>query len=403
VIESQVTAFVLLLMVAASIGVLVQRVPIPYVSALAVVGLIAGRTGIAQPFHLTPTLILFVLVPGLLFEAAFNVKWRHLRDNVAAVTALATVGVLLTTVLVGLLGHLALGLSLPVAMLFGAVVSPTDPVAVVAVFRKLGIPSRLANLVESESLFNDGTGAAVFAIAVAATTTGQLNPGSAALDFIHITGGGCLVGLAIGFLISLLTLRIDDAQIEITLTALAAYGGYLLAESFLHVSGILAVVCAGLVMGNFGRPLAMSARTQAAVNTFWDYVAFFLNSVIFVLIGLDVPWRDLVSHWPLVLAGAGIVLLSRAVTVYPLLALLRPLGRVVNLPWQHLIVWSGLRGAIALALLLSLQTERPAEFSAIRGLVYGVVLLTIVVQGATIGPLTRILLPHPTHRQPEPA
>jgi CPA1 family monovalent cation:H+ antiporter len=402
VIESQVAAFVALLMVAAAIGVLVQRVPVPYVSALAVVGLGAGLTGIVQPFHLTPKLILFVLVPGLLFEAAFNVKWRHLRDNLAAVIALATLGVLVTTAVAGLLGRVTLGLSLPAAILFGAVVSPTDPVAVIGVFRRLGVPSRLANLIEGESLLNDGTGIAIFAISLAAIKSGQFDLGPAALDFVRLAGGGCLLGVGIGFLASLVTLRIDDAQIEITLTAIAAYGGYLLAES-VQVSGILAVVCAGLVMGNYGRPRGMSARTQAAVLTFWDYVAFLLNSAVFVLIGVDVPWRDLVAHWPLALAGAGIVLLARAVTVYPLLALLRPLGRAVNLRWQHLIVWSGLRGAIALALLLSLQSEQPAEFAAIRGPIYGVVLLTILVQGVTIGPLTRLLLPHPTHRQPTQA
>lgn len=396
-IETQVTAFVVVLMVAAVIGVIVRRVPVPYVTALAVVGLAAGLTGIKQPFHFTPNLILFVLVPGLLFEAAFNLRWRHLWGNLTATVTLATVGVLVTTAVAGLLGHFALGLAVPVAMLFGAVVSPTDPVAVVAVFRRLGVPQRLASLVESESLFNDGTGAVVFVIALAAIETGQLAAGPAVLEFVQLVAGGCLLGCAIGFLLSLVSLRIDDTPVEITLTAIAAYGGYL-AASFLHVSGILTVVFAGLVMGNFGRPRAMSARTQVAVDAFWDYVAFFLNSIVFLMIGLDVPWSNILSHWPLVLAGAGIVLVSRVVTVYPLLALLRPFTRTVPLRWQHILVWSGMRGAIALALLLSLQSSHPREFDAIRGLVYGVVLIQIIIQGVTIGPLARALAPHPPTR-----
>lgn len=393
-IESQVTAFVVVLMVAAAIAVVVRRVPVPYVTALAVVGLVAGIVGLRQPFRFTSDLILFILVPGLVFEAAFNLDWRLLWKNLTATVALATVGVLVTTVIVGLLGHYALGLALPAAMLFGAVVSPTDPVAVVAVFRRLGVPHRLANLVESESLLNDGTGAAVFVIALAALETGQLDLAPAVLEFVRLAAGGCALGAAIGFALSFVTLRLDDPAVEITLTAIAAYGGYLAAEA-LQVSGILTVVFAGLVMGNFGRPRAMSARTQVAVDAFWDYIAFFLNSIVFLMIGLNEPWREIAAHWPLVLAAAGIVLVSRVVTVYPLLALLRPVTRKIPVRWQHMLVWSGMRGAIALALLLSLQASHPAEFEAIRGFAFGVVFLQIVIQGMTIGPLSRLLIPPP--------
>jgi CPA1 family monovalent cation:H+ antiporter len=393
-IENQIAAFVVLLMVAAGIATLVRRAPFPYITALALVGLGAGLAIGPQPYHLTSKLILLVLLPGLLFEAAFNIKWRRLQDNLIAIATLATLGVLVTTAVVGALGYVALGLALPVAFLFGAVVSPTDPVVVIPVFRRLGIPSRLANLVEGESLLNDGTGTAIFALALAAVTTGQIQVGDATLGFFLLVVGGCLLGAAVGALLSLATLHIDDAQVEITLTVIAAYGGYLLA-GYLHVSGILCVVFAGLVMGNFGRSRGMSERTQAAVTVFWDYVAFFLNSVVFLLIGLSVPWSLLLAHWPLSLAAAAIVLLSRAATVYPVFALLHRLGRPINWRWQHLMVWSGLRGAIALALLLSLQDSRPREFETIAGLVYGVVLVTIVVQGMTITPLARRLFPHP--------
>lgn len=390
-IEGGVASFVILLMAAVAVAVLVMRLPIPYVTALAVAGAVGGALIGTHRLHLDHSLILFVLVPGLLFEAAFNLDWKHLRDNLLAVIALATLGVLITAAVVAFLGHFALGLSVAVAILFGAMVAPTDPVAVVAVFRRMGVPQRLANLVEAESLFNDGTGVVLFTIALAATTT-SVSLWLGALQFLELVIGGILLGLAVGFVLSRLLARVDDPQIEITLTAIAAYGGYLLGES-LHVSGLLTVVAAGLVLGNYGRPRAMSERTRSAVSVFWDYVAFVLNSVVFLLIGADAPWSTLAGEGWVVLGAVGAVLAARAVSVYGLLALLRPLGRHINLRWQHLIFWSGLRGAIAIALLLSL-TRTGSEFDTVRALVYGVVLVSIVVQGLTIGPLARIALPH---------
>lgn len=388
--------FVFLLMAAAAVALLVKAVPVPYVSALALAGLAGGLLFGPGHFQLTHSLILFVLLPGLLFEAAFNLSWRELRGNLVAVVALATVGVLLTTGVVALLGQAALGLSLPVAVLFGAMIAPTDPVAVVAVFRRLGVPARLVNLIEAESLLNDGTGVVLFTIALTATQSTSLGLGAAALEFARLALGGLGLGLAAGLLLSFVTSRIDDFQVEVTLTAIGAYGSYLLAET-LHLSGILAVVTAGLVLGNVGRPRAMSARSQEAVTLFWDYVAFGLNSLVFLLIGLDVPRRELVSGLGVVLAAAGISLLARAFAVYLVLGVLHPLPWRVSFRWQHLIVWSGLRGAIAVALALSLS-ERGAQFESIRALIYGVVLASILIQGASIGLAARLLLREPEVR-----
>lgn len=398
-IESGVTTLVALLSVAAVVALLSERLPIPYVVALALVGAVAGVVVAPRPIHLSPALILFILLPGLLFEAAFNLNWRQLRGNLVIVVALATFGVFLTTAVAGLLVHYALGLGLAVAVVFGALLSPTDPVAVVAVSRRLGAPSRLINLVEAESLLNDGTGVVVFGIALGlVNASGSFDWGGASWAFLRLAFGGILLGLLVGLLLSLLTRRIDAPQVEITYTVLAAYGSYLLAES-LHLSGILAVVGAGLVMGNFGRPRAMSERTQTAVTAFWDYIAFLLNSVIFLLIGLDLPVAAVLEQAPLVLGAFGIVVLARAASVYGLVQLLRPLGRGVNVRWQTHLVWAGLRGAVATALLLSLD-QGPPELDVVKPVAYGVVLLSILVQGATIGPLTRLLLPH-GRRSPE--
>ncbi len=196
-----------------------------------------------------------------------------------------------------------------------------------------------------------------------------------------------------------MTSRIDDFQIEMTLTAIAAYGGYLLAEQA-HVSGILAVVAAGLVLGNFGRPRGMSERTRQAIEQSWDYVAFALNSVVFLLIGLDVPVQAVLGHLGIVVAGAAIALLARAAAVYLLLGLLHLVRAGISLRWQHLIVWSGLRGTVALALALSV-VQRGGEFQVVAALVYGVVLVSILLQGTTVGPLTRRLLGPPAGQPAE--
>jgi monovalent cation:H+ antiporter, CPA1 family len=387
--QAGVAEFVLAMMAASAVALLARSIPICYESALALVGLVAGilvgpvATGFAH------SLILFVLLPGLLFEASYRLSWHHLRGNLPAVLLLATLGVLLTTALVALLGHLALGLAIPVAVLLGAMVAPTDPVAVVAVFRRLGVPPRLLNLVEAESLANDGTGVVIFTIALTAIGT-SVQPASVVVDFLRLALGGLALGVAAGFLVSVVTSRVDDFQVEITLTAIAAYGAYL-AGQYLNVSGILAVVAAGVVVGSFGRPRGMSARTQQAIDLFWDYVAFLLNSLAFLLIGLEVPWRDMLANAGFVALAAIIALLARAATVYLVLGLLRPLPPRVSFRWQHLMVWGGLRGVIAVALVLSLP-ETGGAIGLVKALVYGVTLISIVVQGVTIGPLTRALL-----------
>jgi monovalent cation:H+ antiporter, CPA1 family len=395
-IQSWVTILVTVLALSSAVAVLERWIPIPYVTLLAVLGAALGPLvgdRVPQPGH---SLILFVLLPGLLFEAAFNLRWRNLRDNLLAVSLLATLGVVVTTVLVASLGHLALGLPVALATIFGAAVAATDPVAVVATVRRLGAPGRLCNLIEAESLLNDGTGVVLFTVALAAAGAASFSLGTALLDFLRLTAGGLAVGLLLGLAASQLTRTLDDPRVEMSLTAIVAYGGYLVGEA-LHVSGILCVVGAGIVVGNYGRSRGMSERTQAAVSQLWDYVAFVLNSLVFVLIGATVPLATLADHLGLVAAGAGIVLLARAAMVYGLLTLVRPLGRPISLRWQHVLVWAGMRGAVAVALVLSLPTSDPNTLT-IKALVYGVVLSTLVIQGTTIRPVVRFLLPHADRR-----
>jgi Na+:H+ antiporter len=390
-IESHVAAFVVLLMVAALVAVLTKVIPVPYVTVLAVIGGLSGFFLHLHAVPLTRSLILFVVLPGLLFEAAFNLRWPVLRKDLATVVMLATAGVLLTAALVALLGHALLGLPLAVAFVFGTMTAPTDPVAVVAVFRKLRVPDRLTTIVEGESLLNDGTGVVLFTIALQNLIGTPVGPASAALQFVVVSLGGVAVGAAVGFLLSRLTTHVDDPQVEITYTAIGAYGTYLLAES-IHLSGILAVVVAAVVMGNYGRR-GMSERTQLAADTFWDYIAFFLNSLIFLLIGLEVPWTRVLGWTGTVLAASLILLAARALTVYGTFLSFRWSRQTISGGWQHLIVWSGMRGAVALALALSLSSQPGSGLVELRSIVYGVVLVSIVFQGVTIVPLARAIIP----------
>jgi CPA1 family monovalent cation:H+ antiporter len=384
---------VLLLLVGSTVAVVVRFLPVPYESVLALVGAILGLTlGQGMVPSLGGDLILFVLLPGLVFEAGYRLRWPLLRQNLLAVIVLGTVGVGLTTAVVGVLGHWALGLTLPFAVLLGAMVAPTDPVAVTALLRRLGMPDRLLNLFEAESLVNDGTGVVVFSIALAATAAGSFAPASMVLEFARMACGGVLAGLAVGFVLSLVTSRIDDVRVELSLTAVAAYGGYLLGN-LLHVSGILVVVTAAIVLGNFGRPRGMSERTQQAVDVFWDYVAFVLNTGVFVLIGLSVPLGQLLEDPWAIVVGVVLALVARSAAVYVLLPLVAPFRQRVPLRWQHLLVWGGLRGAVATALALSLLGRGPA-YDRVRALTYGVVLTSILLQGITIGPAARRLLGH---------
>ena len=391
VIQASAQAFVALLMVGAIVAMVAERLPVPFVVMVAVLGCAGGAVLGEGRITLTPQLILFILLPGLLFEAAFRLEWRRLRAGVVPILALATIGVLVTTAVVALLGHLVLGLGLGVAVVFGCVVAPTDPVAVVAVFRRLGMPAQLVTLIEAESLVNDGTAVVLFSIALATATGQPATAPGVLLDLLRLVGGGVGIGVAIGFTLSWVVARIDEPQVEVSATVLCAYGTYLAGDA-IHTSPILAVVAAAVIMGNYCRGHGMSRRTQVAVGAVWDYITFMLNAATFLLIGFAVPWQGLIARAGTICLAFAILIAARAVAVYGVLGVLSPFGRHLAYRRQHLLVWGGLRGAVAVALLLSLVNRGP-EFDTVRALAYGVVLLSIVVQGATVGPLARRLLP----------
>lgn len=382
------TLIIELLLIASLVAIVVRRLHIPYTVALVVVGLLLTAQS-AVRIELTPELILALFVPPLVFEAAFHLKLTELRRNMTFILVLAVPGVILTTMIVG--GFLVLGtsLSLPVALVFGSLIAATDPVAVVALFRLLGVPKRLSVLVEGESLFNDGTALVLFNLMLAVALTGKFNLMGSLVEFLRVSAGGIVVGLVFGWAISRLIARIDDYLIEITLTTVLAYGSYLMAEQ-LHFSGVLAVVAAGLITGSLG-PQGMSPTTRIVLYNFWEYMTFLVNSLVFLLIGLDVDIRALLDSWQPILWAIGAVLLARIVVVYGLGWLTGRLTEPISMRWRHVQAWSGLRGALSLALVLSLPATLGPDRFLLRTMAFGVALFTLLVQATTMRTLIRRL------------
>jgi len=390
------TLIIELLLIASLVAIAVQRFRIPYTVALVIVGLLIT---FQQPLEIkaTPELILSLFVPPLVFEAAFHLNFAELRRNLPIILLFAIFGVVLSTFIVGGLLAWLTPLTFALATVFGALIAATDPVAVVALFRAIGVPKRLAVLLESESLLNDGTAIVIFSLVLTSATTGHFSLLEGVIDFVRVVAGGLLIGFGLGWLAAQIIARVDDYLVEITLTTVLAFGAYLVAER-LHVSGVLAVVAAGIVSGNLGMR-GMSPTTRIVLFNFWEYVAFLANSMVFLLIGLEVNIPDLVTAWLPIMLAIIAVLVSRVVVVYGLSAIttlflrLRKTTALEAVPfrWQHVLVWGGLRGAISLALALSLPEALGADRALVKTMAFGVVLFTLLIQGISIAPLVHFL------------
>jgi Na+:H+ antiporter len=389
--------FLLWLLLAASvIAVIATRLRVPYTVALVAGGLLLGAhhfavienlTGGQRPDWLTPDVILILFLPALLFEGSLRIPLRELRENALAILLLATAGVVGATVVTGYAMRWATGLPLFVALLFGALVSPTDPISVLALFRDLKVARRLSILVEAESLLNDGTAVVLFSILLAGTTGGELGIGSGIRQFVAAVLGGAATGVVMGYVVSLLLAKLDEPGISIMLTMIAAYGSYLVAHR-LGVSGVVATVASGVMVGNFGLAARTGTRTSVALLSFWEFAAFLINTVVFLLIGMEVHLGALARVWRLTALAIGAVLLGRILTVYGLTAISNRFAAKIPVSWQHVLVWGGLRGSLCLAMALSLAPSFPYR-TEILEVTFGVVAFSILVQGLTIKPMLR--------------
>ncbi len=371
-----------LLLIAAVVGIVTRRLRVPYTVGLVFIGLALALRGRVD-IEVTPELFLGLLVPPLIFEAAFHLRATDLRRDLTPILALAIPGVLITTFLVGYVVAWGTGFPIEVALVFGALVAATDPVAVIALFRSLGVPKRLQVLLEGESLFNDGTAIVIFHLMITIVITRQFSVIESVLDFIVVSGGGLLIGLFLGMVVSQIIKQIDDPLIETTLTVVLAFGSYLIAEE-MHVSGVLAVVAAGLISGNIG-PQGMSPSTRILVFNFWEIAAFVANSFVFLLIGLQIDIRAFPAAINAILWALLAVLVARAVSVYGL----SWIGPGMPTRFKHVLLWGGLRGAISLALALSLPAGLGPYREDLQIMAFGVVLFTLLVQGLSMRPMIR--------------
>jgi monovalent cation:H+ antiporter, CPA1 family len=395
---SAVEYLVWLLIAAAVIAIAAKWLRIPYTIALVFGGVILGAVHLSilsplqpgnRPDWLTPDVILILFLPALVFEGSVKLDIRELLKNSLPLLLLANAGVLLAALVTGFSVHWLVGLPLLIAMLFGSIISATDPISVLAIFKDMKVPHRLSLILEGESLLNDGTAVVVFEILLMAAVAGNLGLARGIGHYFLAVIGGAALGSAMGYLASRITATVDDAQIEITLTTVLAYGSYLLAHRF-ELSGVIATACAGLMLGNVGAKRSMSARTLTAMQSFWEYVSFVMNSLVFLLIGLEIHPRSMLENWWAISLAIAAVLLGRMVSIYLFVPISNLFTEKIPWRWQHVFVWCGLRGALALALALSLDSSFPYR-EKILDLTFGVVIFSIVVQGLTIKPLVDFL------------
>ncbi len=360
---------------------------VPYPVLLALGGVVIGLIPGMQLPPISPDLILLAFVPGLVFEASLSLDLGEVRRRVVPISMLATLGVFLTVAVVGVLAHLGLGLDWASSALLGSIVATTDPIAVVNLLRQVGAPSGLKAILEGESLFNDATGVAVFVAVRGTIVTGQPSMVDGALRFLFVAGVGAAIGIGAGVAGVVLLRLVREAELEIMVTLVLAYGAYLAAD-VVHGSGVVSVVTAGIVVARYASQTGRLRGTQLV--GFWNLLAFVLNAILFLMIGVALPAQRLVSVAGLALGAYAIMFAARAIPVYGLLGLADVRGARIPCQWRHMTFWGGMRGALSVALALSVANY-PGINPTVSVLAYGMVLLSLVVQGGLLLPVAELL------------
>lgn len=376
-----ITFLIILLLVATGVALVSRRLRIPYIAGLVLAGLAITEL-LPNRVRLDSALIFNLFLPILLFEAAINTDISRLRTTIKPIALLAGPGVLICAGITSVLLRLELGLDWIPASLAGVILSITDTALVIAVFKEVSVPHRLVTLVEGESLLNDDVALVLFSLILTIYKTGSLSPLDAVQEFLVVIIGGAIVGAALGYLSIGLLSQADDPLGSILLTVAIALGAFQAGQS-LYVSGVVAVVVAGLIVGNFEHSQLTSASTQVTLFSFWEYAGFGVNTFIFLLIGLEI---NLITLWQ-TLTGVLLALIAyqvgRALTVYPLLAVVRYFDRPIPLKWQHVLFVGNIKGSLSTALALSLPQDLPGREQLIA-IILGIVLLSLVGQGLSL-------------------
>ncbi|MDQ7091063.1 MAG: cation:proton antiporter [Methylococcales bacterium] len=386
-------ALLLVAMIAAN---LCRHIAIPYTVVLVILGISINLAehflpfaNNLQQFHLTPDIVLFVFLPALIFESALSLDARALLKNLIAVAVLAIPGMLISALLVGLGLAWSMHLNLIVALIFGALISATDPVAVVAIFKELGVPKRLLILVEGESLLNDATAIVLFNIMLGFVATNEMLTSDilpAISQFLTVFFGGIVVGIVIGLMMSELMVRLYHGShgIPVILSMAMAYFSFILAEHYFHVSGVMSVLTAAICLNATGL-IRLSHDTMRMVRESWEIIILTCNSLLFILIGLSVNVFTLLSHWNLILLAAAAVAIARAFSIYLLTPLTTYIFKLpkISLHERHIMWWGGLKGGLAIAVVLSIPDSLPEKKMLIE-LTLGVVLVSLLLNATTI-------------------
>jgi len=387
--ELTIASIEILLLIAALVGMVARRFRIPYTVGLVLTGIVLALLSFRSTINLTTDLIFAVLLPPLIFEATLFIRWKELIHNLPVILVFATLGVILSAALTGVGMHYLSGWAWQSAALFGILIAATDPVSVIATFKKAGVPGRLRLLVEAEGLFNDATAAVGFGVMLVLINGQAVSMWNVAGETLWTVIGGLLVGVLVAGFILLLTHNTSDHLIELALSTVAAYGSFLLAEQF-HASGVLSTLTAGILIGNFGLPISYSDKGRSSLVDFWEFAAFISNSLIFLLIGLREAKENYTNAWWPDIVAILVVTLARAAAIYPLSLLFERSKLKIERNHQHILFWGGLRGALALALVLGLPPEIPGRAEIVIA-AFGVVIFSIFVQGLTMNPLLRWL------------
>jgi monovalent cation:H+ antiporter, CPA1 family len=389
-VASLVSVLIILLLVATVVGVLSRRLRLPYVTGLVLAGL-AIADFLPSRIGLDSSLIINLFLPILLFEAAINTDVSRLRSTIKPILLLAGPGVVIASGITALVLKLGLGLAWVPAMLVGVILAITDTVSVIAVFKEVSVPARLTTIVEGESLFNDGIALVLFSLLLKVYQKGSITATEGIQELLLVIVGGIVVGLVLGYLgVGLYVQSEADPLSSVLLTVAIALGAFQVAH-LLGVSGVVAVVIAGLVIGNQElSSRSISASSRITVLSFWEYAGFVVNTFIFLLIGLEIDLATLGRTLPAVLLAVVAYQVGRFLSIYPLLAIASWGDRAIPWRWQHVMFLGNIKGSLSMALALSLPTGLSGRESLIA-LVFGTVLLSLLGQGVSLPWLVRRL------------
>lgn len=387
-----------LFLVALVVALITRRTKRPYTIALVIWGLLLGLLQILEPVHLTKEMVLALFLPPLLFEGALHIEERSLRRRAGVIFGLALGGTLVTAAIVAGAGRFFLGLDWIQALLLGVIIAPTDPVSVLATFKQSEVDPALSTIVEAESLFNDGVAVVLYVLLVGVLEGGDIEALGGLTRFLYVVGFGAVIGLGVSFVASRLLENLDDPLVEILTTLISAFGAYLIAEHF-ESSGVIAVGIAGLLVGNRG--LKRTSRvSRQRVHNFWEVVAFLVNSAVFLLIGFELRPDYLVDNFLLSALIFMTLMGARALLIYTIGAVRDATSKDLPMAWRHVMFWGGMRGAVPVALALGLPTGMVGRADLVV-IVFGVVLISLLLQGLTIsGLLARLGLAHSSPAKP---